>query len=98
MLERTVVNPFQARASLPQRSFQALIDEGLLVLQPYLRVSRKNKLSHEHSLTMIRLGQRHPPTQELPARYERLARMAARGHPGLASERLTVGPLPPVER
>jgi cellulose biosynthesis protein BcsQ len=38
-VEGIVVNQFQPRANLPQRMVQELIDEGLPVLQPYLRSS-----------------------------------------------------------
>jgi chromosome partitioning protein len=54
-----VVNQFQPRANLPQRLVQALIDEGLPVLQPYLSASVKIKESHEQALPMIHLDARH---------------------------------------
>ena len=73
-VEGIVVNQFQARASLPQRVVQELIDEGLPVLQPFLSASVKVKESHELSLPMIHLDPRHKLTQEFVALYESLAR------------------------
>jgi chromosome partitioning protein len=71
-VEGIVVNQFQARASLPQRTVQELIDEGLPVLEPYLSASVKVKESHELSRPMIHLDPRHKLTQELVALYESL--------------------------
>lgn len=71
-VEGIVVNQFQARASLPQRTVQELVDEGLPVLQPYLSSSVKIKESHELSRPMIHLDPRHKLTQELVALYESL--------------------------
>jgi chromosome partitioning protein len=62
-----VVNQFQARASLPLRTVQALIDEGLPVLQPYLSTSVKVKESHERSMPLIHLDPRHKLTLEFVA-------------------------------
>jgi len=72
-VEGIVVNQFQARAALPQRTVQALIDEGLPVLQPYLSTSVKMKESHELSRPMIHLDARHKLTQEFEALYAALA-------------------------
>jgi len=72
-VEGIVVNQFQARAALPQRTVQALIDEGLPVLQPYLSASVKMKESHELSRPMIHLDARHKLTQEFEALYAALA-------------------------
>src|SRR5204862_6016852 len=44
-IEGIVVNQFQPRANLPQRTVQELVDEGLPVLQPYLSASVKIKES-----------------------------------------------------
>jgi chromosome partitioning protein len=71
-VEGIVVNQFQARASLPQRVVQELIDEGLPVLQPFLSSSVKVKESHELARPMIHLDPRHKLTQELVALYESL--------------------------
>ena len=72
-VEGIVVNQFQARAALPQRTVQELIDEGLPVLQPYLRASVKMKESHELARPMIHLEPRHKLTQDFEALYEALA-------------------------
>jgi chromosome partitioning protein len=72
-VEGIVVNQFQARASLPQRTVQELIDEGLPVLQPYLSSSVRIKESHEQARPMIHLDPRHKLTQEFAALYEALA-------------------------
>jgi len=71
-VEGIIVNQFQARASLPQRVVQELLDEGLPVLEPYLSSSVKVKESHELSRPMIHLDPRHKLTQELMALYESL--------------------------
>ena len=67
-----VVNQFQARANLPQRTVQELVDEGLPVLQPYLGASVKVKESHERALPMIHMDARHPLTQAFVALHEAL--------------------------
>jgi len=72
-VEGIVVNQFQARASLPQRTVQELIDEGLPVLQPYLSASVKMKESHELARPMIHLDPRHKLTLEFQALYDGLA-------------------------
>jgi chromosome partitioning protein len=71
-IEGIVVNQFQPRANLPQRTVQELIDEGLLVLQPYLGASVKVKESHERALPMIHLDPRHKLTQEFVALHAAL--------------------------
>ena len=72
MVEGIVVNQFQARASLPQRVVQELVDEGLPVLEPYLSASVKMKESHEAALPMIHLDARHKLTREFVALFESL--------------------------
>ena len=71
-VEGIVVNQFQARAALPQRVVQELLDEGLPVLRPCLSASVKVKESHERSTPLIHLDPRHKLTQELVALYESL--------------------------
>ena len=73
VVEGIVVNQFQPRASLPQRTVQELITEGLPVLQPYLSASVKIKESHELARPMIHLDARHKLAQEFVALYEGLA-------------------------
>ena len=67
-----VVNQFQPRANLPQRLVQALIAEGLPVLQPYLSASVKIKESHEQALPMIHLDARHKLSLEYLALHASL--------------------------
>ena len=73
-VEGIVVNQFQARASLPQKVVQELIDEGLPVLQPYLSASVKIKESHEQAKPMIHLDAKHKLSQEFVALHDSLAR------------------------
>jgi len=73
VVEGIVVNQFQPRASLPQRTVQELIDEGLPVLQPYLGASVKIKESHELSCPMIHLDPRHKLTQSFESLYDALS-------------------------
>jgi chromosome partitioning protein len=65
-----VVNQFQARANLPQRIVDELIEEGLPVLQPYLPSSVRIRESHEQSLPMIYLDPNHKLTLALVALHE----------------------------
>ena len=74
VVEGIVVNQFQPRANLPQRTVQELIDEGLPVLQPYLSASVKIKESHELARPMIHLDARHKLTQEFVALHDSLVR------------------------
>jgi len=71
-VEGIIVNQFQSRANLPQRMVQELIDEGLPVLQPYLRSSVRIRESHEQSLPMIFLDTGHTLTQEFIALHDAL--------------------------
>jgi len=73
-VEGIIVNQFQPRANLPQRTVQELIDEGLPVLQPYLSASVKIKESHEQARPMIHLDPRHKLTQEFVALHDSLLR------------------------
>jgi len=67
VVDGIVVNQFQPRANLPQRMVNALVAEGLPVLQPYLQSSVKIRESHEQSLPMIYLDPQHKLTQALVA-------------------------------
>ena len=71
-----VVNQFQARARLPQQLVQALVDEGLPVLQPYLPSSVKVRESHQLALPLIHLEPNHKLTQALVALHDNLAAQA----------------------
>jgi chromosome partitioning protein len=81
-----VVNQFQPRANLPQRTVQALIDEGHPVLSPYLSASVKVKESHEHALPMVHLDPRHKLTQEYLALHQALE--AARQAPAASRRKV----------
>lgn len=71
-VEGIVVNQFQPRASLPQRTVQALLDDGLTVLEPYLGASVRVRESHEQARPMIHLDPSHKLTQAYLALYEGL--------------------------
>lgn len=73
-VEGIVVNQFQPRASLPQRTVQELRDEGLPVLSPCLSASIKVKESHELARPLIHLDARHKLTLEFLALYQALSR------------------------
>jgi len=80
--EGIVVNQFQPHASLPQRTVEELIEEGLPVLQPYLNAGVRIKESHgqeslEQPRLMIQLDPRHEVTQEFVALHQALARRRA---------------------
>jgi chromosome partitioning protein len=62
-VEGIVVNQFQPRASLPQRTVQALKDEGLPVLEPFLNASVKVRESHELARPLVYLDAGHKLTQ-----------------------------------
>ena len=72
-VEGIVINQFQPRATLPQRTVQELVEEGLPVLQPYLSASVKIKESHEQARPMVHLDARHKLTLEFEALYDTLS-------------------------
>ena len=63
-IQGIVVNQFQPRARLPAELVQALQDEGLPVLQPYLSSSVKVRESHQLSRPLVHLDARHKLTTE----------------------------------
>jgi len=67
-----VVNQFQSRARLPGELVQALVDEGLPVLKPYLSASIKVRESHQLSKPMIHLDPSHKLSGEFIALFEAL--------------------------
>ncbi len=75
-IDGIVVNQFQPRAALPQRTVQALVDEGLPVLQPFLNASVKVRESHELARPLVYLDAGH-----------KLARAYAELHAALAAAR-----------
>jgi chromosome partitioning protein len=62
-VEGIVVNQFQPRASLPARVVQALKDEGLPVLEPFLNASVKVRESHEAATPLVFLDAGHKLSQ-----------------------------------
>lgn len=68
-VEGIVVNQFQSRARLPRKLVNALIEEGLPILQPYLSSSIKIRESHEHARPMIYLDPKHKLSREFDALY-----------------------------
>lgn len=71
-VEGIIVNQFQSRANLPGRVVKELVDEGLPVLQPYLRSSVKVRESHQQALPLMFSAPRHKLTAEFEALFERL--------------------------
>jgi len=71
-IEGIVVNQFQARASLPQRMVEELMQEGLPVLDNKISSSIKIRESHERALPMIHLDARHKLSREYLALYAEL--------------------------
>lgn len=71
-VEGIVINQFQARANLPQRVVEELVDEGLPVLQTYLSSSVRIRESHEQSMPMIYFDPRHKLTEEYVALFDEL--------------------------
>lgn len=73
-VEGIVVNQFQPRASLPQRIVQALLDEGLPVLDTKLSPSVKVRESHEAAQPLIHFAPTHKLTGEFIALFDELER------------------------
>jgi chromosome partitioning protein len=71
-IEGIVVNQFQARASLPPKLAQELIDEGLPVLRTFLSASVKVRESHERAQPLIYLAPGHKLSREYLALHEEL--------------------------
>ena len=59
-----VVNQFQARARLPQRVVEELVEEGLPVLEPYVTSSVKVRESHEAARPLPYFAPRHKLTEQ----------------------------------
>lgn len=74
VVEGIIVNQFQARAKLPMRVVRELVDEGLPVLEPYLRASVKVRESHQQSVPLAISAPRHKLTAEFEALFNRLER------------------------
>lgn len=72
-VEGIVVNQFQARASLPQKMVEELLQEGLPILPTFLSASVRIRESHQLARPMIHLDPRHKLTQEFIALHDALA-------------------------
>lgn len=59
-----VVNQFQARARLPRRVVEELVEEGLPVLEPCISASVKVRESHEANRPLPYLAPRHKLTDQ----------------------------------
>jgi chromosome partitioning protein len=72
IVEGIVVNQYQARANLPRKLVNELIEEGLPVLDTFLSSSIKIRESHELGLPMIYIDPKHKLSREFEALYEAL--------------------------
>ncbi len=59
-----VVNQYQARAKLPQRVVEELVEEGLPVIEPYITTSVKVRESHEAARPLPYFAPRHKLTRQ----------------------------------
>jgi chromosome partitioning protein len=78
VVEGIVVNQFQARATLPQKLVQELVDEGMPVLRSHLSASVKVRESHEQSRPLIHLAPGHKLAREYVALHRELERARSR--------------------
>jgi chromosome partitioning protein len=76
-VEGIVVNQFQARAALPRRLVQALIEEGLPILPAYLSLSVKVRESHDAARPLVHLDPGHKLAREFVALHQALHRCDA---------------------
>jgi chromosome partitioning protein len=79
-VEGVVVNQFQGRANFPQQAVDALLADGLPVLEPYISSSVRIRESHHAARPMVFFEQAHKVTSEFEALYDtlRVARRAER--------------------
>ena len=71
-LDGIVANQFQARARLPQRIVQDLVDEGLPVLQTRLAPSVKVRESHDRGQPLVLLDPKHKITNQFSQLFDDL--------------------------
>lgn len=86
VVEGIVVNQFQPRATLPQKTVDELRAEGLPVLDSHLSASVKIRESHSRAKPMIHLDRGHKLAQEFIALYDELEK-AARARTRAAAKR-----------
>jgi chromosome partitioning protein len=67
-----VVNQFQARARLPQRVVDELVEEGLPVLEPYITASVKVRESHEAARPLPYFSPRHKLAEQFVELHRRV--------------------------
>jgi chromosome partitioning protein len=77
-IEGVVVNQFQGRANFPQQAVDALVADGLTVLEPYISASVRIRESHHAARPMAFFEASHRVTSEFEALYDAL-RSARRG-------------------
>jgi chromosome partitioning protein len=71
-IEGIVVNQFQGRANFPQQAVDALLADGLPVLEPYVSSSVRIRESHHAARPMVFFEAGHKVTGEFEALYDRL--------------------------
>jgi chromosome partitioning protein len=71
-VEGIIVNHFQQRARLPKELVDALAEEGLPILDPFLSHSVKIRESHHHATPLVTLMPKHKVSLEFKKLYEKL--------------------------
>jgi chromosome partitioning protein len=71
-LEGVVVNQFLGRANFPQQAIDALSEEGLRILEPYISSSVRLRESHHAARPMVFFEAGHKVTLEFVELYRRL--------------------------
>jgi chromosome partitioning protein len=71
-VEGVVVNQFQGRANFPQQAVDALREEGLTILEPFISASVRIRESHHAARPMVFFEASHKVTGEFEALYERI--------------------------
>lgn len=72
-VEGIVVNQFLGRANFPQQAVDALADDGVRVLEPYISASVRIRESHHAARPMVFFEAGHKVTGEFEELYRRLA-------------------------
>lgn len=75
-IEGIVVNQFQSRARLPRSLVDALVEEGLPILDAYLSSSIRIRESHQNAKPMVHFDPRHKLTNEFHALYQCISQSA----------------------
>ncbi|MFN8094248.1 MAG: ParA family protein [Vicinamibacteria bacterium] len=77
-VEGVVVNQFLGRANFPQQAVDALAQDGLRVLEPYISASVRIRESHHAARPMVFFEAGHKVTAEFEELYGRLGRRPPR--------------------